>query len=302
MTIQKLILRFVMVKNKIRIDGRAPLYCRLTYKERRKQFSTGLFVIPKEWNSKKQVISPVNSQNQFSNTQIDLIKADLNQSFLLLQVKKGNFDVDDIYLQYKGESTKEDKTLLEVFQMHNSKMESLIDRDYSRSTYRKFIEANNHIKNFITYQYKKQDYLLSDLSLKFIQDLDYYLKYVKNQKQITINKCIQRLRKIVKLAIGSGYLVTDPFLLYRPKKVVSQVVFLNEDELIRLEKYEFTLSRLNNVRDLFIFCCYTGLAYAEMKALKSEHIKTGFDRGNGLVCIDRKQEGVLMFPYFQRLK
>lgn len=95
-----------MIKNKIRADGRAPLFCRLTYKEKRKQFSIGLFVIPEEWNSKKQEISSINRHNTLSNTQIDLVKSDLSQSFLILQVKRANFDVDDIYLQYKGENIK----------------------------------------------------------------------------------------------------------------------------------------------------------------------------------------------------
>jgi integrase len=291
-----------MIKNKIRTDGRAPLFCRLTYKEKRKQFSIGLFVIPEEWNSKKQEISSINRHNTLSNTQIDLVKSDLSQSFLILKVKRANFDVDDIYLQYRGESIKTDKSLLQVFDLHNDRMKKLIGVEYSKATYSKFVEAKNHLRNFIKLEYKKQDYLLSDLTLKFIQDFDYYLKSVKNQKQITINKSIQRLRKIVKLALASGYLITDPFLLFRPKKVINQVVFLSQEELNKLEDYQFHISKHTKVRDLFVFCCYTGLAYAEMRALKSEHIKIGFDKGQWISMYRKKTGRSINIPLLPTAK
>ncbi len=302
MIIHKLIVRFVMIKNKIRTDGRAPLLCRLTYKEKRRQFSLGIFVFSDEWNNKKQEIAPINKQNTHFNTQIDLVKSDLIQSFLILKVKKANFDVDDIFLQYKGESIKTDKSLLQVFDLHNDRMKKLIGVEYSKATYSKFIEAKNHLRNFIKLEYKKQDYLLSDLTLKFIQDFDYYLKSVKNQKQITINKSIQRLRKIVKLALASGYLITDPFLLYRPKKVLSQVIFLSQEELNKLKNYEFVLSRHTKVRDLFVFCCYTGLAYAEMRALKSEHIKIGFDKAQWISMYRQKTGRSINIPLLPTAK
>lgn len=291
-----------MIKNKIRADGRAPLFCRLTYKEKRKQFSIGLFVIPEEWNSKKQEISSINRHNTLSNTQIDLVKSDLSQSFLILKVKRANFDVDDIYLQYRGESIKTDKSLLQVFDLHNDRMKNLIGVEFSKATYSKFVEAKNHLRNFIKLEYKKQDYLLSDLTLKFIQDFDYYLKSVKNQKQITINKSIQRLRKIVKLALASGYLITDPFLLFRPKKVINQVVFLSQEELNKLENFEFHISKHTKVRDLFVFCCYTGLAYAEMRALKSEHIKIGFDKGQWISMYRKKTGRSINIPLLPTAK
>ena len=135
---------------------------------KRKQFSLGIFVFPNEWNSKKQEIAPINEQNTNFNTKIDLVKLDLCQSFLILKVKRANFYVDDIFLQYKGESIKTDKSLLQVFILHNERMKKLISIKYSIATYSKFIEAKNHLRNFIKLKYKKQDYLLSDLILKFI--------------------------------------------------------------------------------------------------------------------------------------
>lgn len=250
---------FVISKTRINKKGLVPIICRVTYYNKRKPFSTGLFINPNLWDSKRQLAIP-KEENKLLNTQLSLIKNNLNQAFLLLQINKQNFDVNDIFLQYKGENTTDNKTLMEVFELHNSRMEKLIGVSYAKSTYNKFIEAKKHVFSFLKFQYKKNDILLSDLKLKFINDFDFYLKSEKNQKQITINKNIQRLRKIIKLALAEEYLVTDPFILYKPEKVITNIVFLSVEELQILEDYQFTQLRLQQVKDWFVFSCYTGLA------------------------------------------
>src|SRR5690554_7515189 len=91
---------------------------------------------------------------------------------------------------------------MEVFELHNSKMKSLVGTEYTSSTYSKFTEAKKHTESFLYYQYKKSNILLEKIELKFLQDFDFYLKTEKNFKQITINKSIQRVRKIIRLAIN----------------------------------------------------------------------------------------------------
>lgn len=292
----KIRIRFISDKSKINKKCECPIKCRITFNKIRREFSTGLFINPKYWNSKQQRVEPPNENFNFTNIQLSLIKSNLNQAFLLLQIQKVIFDVDDIYLQYKGENIKNEKTVSEVFEMHNTKMNKLVGSEYSKATYSKFVEAKNHTLNFIKFQYKKKDFLLADLSLKFLQDFDFYLKSEKNQKQITVNKSIQRLRKIVKLALAEGFIITDPFILYRPKKVITNVVFLTQEELKNLERHIFSQVRLQQVKDMFVFCCYTGLAYAEMKALENKHITDGFDGCKWIKMYRQKTGGVINIP------
>ncbi len=171
----KLSILFVLDKVNTNLKGTAPLRCRITYLKKRKIFSVGLFINPKYWYSKYQKAKPPNKENDFINTQLSLIKQKINQAFLYLQVNDEVFDVEDIYLQYKGESTKTHKTLLEVFELHNNRMEKLIDVEYTKSTYSKFIEAKKHTANFIKYQHKKNDILLESLNMNFLADFDFYL-------------------------------------------------------------------------------------------------------------------------------
>lgn len=100
----KLNILFVLDKVNTNSKGIAPLRCRVTYLQERKVFSIGLFINPNNWDSKKQLAKPPNEENNFINTQLSLIKNDINQAFLFLQVKEEKFDVNDIYTQYKGET------------------------------------------------------------------------------------------------------------------------------------------------------------------------------------------------------
>ena len=301
MKINKLTVLLVLKKNRLNEKGECPIRCRITYYKNRREFSTGFFIKPEYWNSKKQKAFFPNDNN-YINNQLSLIKQEINQAFLFLQVNSKSFDVNDVYLQFKGETTKENKTLLEVFIMHNNRVKVLIGKEYSKATYHKFQEAKMHVESFLKSTYKKNDILLSSIKLNFLNDFDFYLKSVKNHKQITINKSIQRVRKIIKLALAEGFLASDPFILYKPKRVVKTIVFLTTEELKSLEVFCFKQPRLQLVKDLFIFCCYTGLAYQEMSVLDKSHIRIGFDGNEWIEMYRQKTKSHLSIPLLPKAK
>ena len=292
---KKLTILFLLETTKINKKGLCPLKCRITFLQRRKQFATGLFINPDHWNSKKQIAIIPNDEN-YLNNQLNLMKQQVNQAFLFLQVNSKNFDAGDVYLQFKGESTKENKTLLEAFILHNNRMKKLIGLEYTKSTFHKFKEAKMHVGNFLKSSYKKSDILLEAIKSNFLNDFDFYLKTEKNHQQITINKSIQRVQKIVKLAVAEGFLKKDPFMLFRPKRVELKVIFLTDEELKTLENYTFSQLRLQQVQDMFIFCCYTGLAYQEMSALTAQHIKIGFDGNLWIEMYRQKTNSKMAVP------
>ena len=301
MNINKLIILFFLQKNRMNKKGHCPIRCRITYTKKRKEFSTGLFINPDYWSSKKQKAF-IPDDNNFLNNQLSLIKQQINQAFLFLQVNNESFDVNDIYMQFKGESIKENKTLLEVFRIHNNRMEKLIGKEYTKSTFQKFKEAKMHVENFLKFTYKRNDILLKSVKSNFLNDFDFYLKSEKNHKQITINKSIQRVRKIIKLAISESFIIKDPFLLYKPKRVVKNIVYLTVEELKLLEEYSFKQNRLQQVKDMFIFCCYTGLAYQEMSSLKPNHIVIGFDGNEWIEMYRLKTKSNISVPLLPKAK
>lgn len=286
----KISILYLLQKNRTNQQGNCPIRCRITYFSKRKIFSTGLFINPDFWNSKKQKAFPPNQENNYINSQLSLISQKIKKAFLLLQVQEKDFDVNDVYQIYKGKNTKNNKSFLEVMELHNSRIEKLVGIEYAPKYYQKWKGMHTLLSGFIKKTYNRSDFLLGKLTLKFLDDMDFYMKSEKNHKQITINKCIQRVRQVVRYAISEGYLEKDPFILYKPKRYKKEVVYLTKEELELVEKHKFAQMRLEQVRDMFIFCCYTGLAYAEMSNLKSKHIVTGFD-GKEWIKMHRKKTG-----------
>ena len=291
---------FYIRRNKINSNNQCPLTCRITLDCGRKEFSTGLFINPDKWNASKQKAFPSNTDHNQLNTQLSLIKQEINQAFLMLQVQQEVFDVEDIYLKYKGEDIKTEKTLLEVYTLHNDRMKKLVGIEYSDATHKKFEESRNHVKSFIKHNTQKSNILLEKLNMKFLNDFDYYLKVEKKLKQVTINKHIERLRKIIKLALAEGFLERDPFLLFKQKQVILQVVYLDTQELKVLEEHQFKQVRLQQVADMFIFCCYTGLPYQEMATLKKENLIDGFDGRKWINIYRQKTKKHLRVPLLSK--
>lgn len=255
--------------------GKCPIRCRITHNKKRKEFSTGLFVAPNKWNSRQQEVKPpdINSIN----SQLSLIKTQINQAFLLLQVNQINFNVDDIFRQYKGENVRADVGVIEAYNLFLKYLKKLIDKELNEDTYNKYVTYGRHLKSFIKWKYKTSDKKLSNLKGSFIDHYEYYLKTEKNFAQITLNKVIQRFRRSIKYAIAEDYLDKDPFMLYKARRVKKEVVYLSQEELQKLENQDFEFKRVQQIKDMFVFCCYTGLAFKEMIRLTRNDVVMEFD-------------------------
>lgn len=287
MNTYRLTLRFVIAKNRTRNDGSAPLLCRLTYIEMRKQFATGIFINPKNWDSKRQLTKPPNDENTYINNQLSLIKNKINQAFLLLQVKEEPFDVNDIYNQYAGKTLAKEYGIIEYYQIYLERLKKLVGIEIKQQTWDKFSYIKEDVSDFIKDYYKKSDMKLRDLDFNFISEFEYYSKTKLEHKQVTINKALQRLKKVVKQSVINGYLAKNPFEEHKPKKVYPKIIFLTQTELDKLENYNFQSEAFNKVKDSYLFCCYTGLAYREMFELKKDDLIT---KPDGTIWIFKKRE------------
>lgn len=287
---------FLLDKIKTNRQGNAPIRCRITFNGIRKVFSTGLHLNPNHWHSKLQLAKPPNIENTFINNELSLIKNKINQVFLLLQIQENTFTAEDIYNQFKGKPQIKNKSLVEYYDEYLLMYKKLIGIEIKLATWNKFNYILNDLKDFIKWKFNQKDMLLKDLDYSFIIDFEYYLKTEKHQKQVTVNKALQRLKKIVKSAVINKHLDSFPFEEHKAKRVVTNVVYLTTEELRELENYNFSQSRLKQIRDLFIFCCYTGLAYLEMSKLEIKHITTGFDNNKWIQMEREKTQKQISIP------
>ncbi|SEQ20656.1 site-specific integrase [Epilithonimonas lactis] len=283
----KLSILFLLRRNKINSRGLCPIECRITLDKQRKPFSTGIFINPKNWDSNKQLTRPPNEENNNTNNQLSLIKNKINQAFLFLQVKDEPFDASDIYNQYAGKTTTKEYALIEYYKIYLDRLQKLVGLEIKQATWNKFNYIKEDVSEFIKSHYKKPDVKLKNLDFNFISEFEYYCKTELKHKQITINKSLQRLKKVIKQSVINGYLDKNPFEEHSPKKVYSKIVFLTQEELDRLENHTFQSDPLNRVKDCYIFCCYTGLAYREMFELRKDDLIT---KPDGITWIYQKRE------------
>lgn len=296
MTTLKLYIRFILVSNRKNRRGLCPINCRITFNKARKDFSTGSFIDPNHWNSKKQKLLETSDQYETINLQLSLIKNKISKAFLVLQVKEIDFDVNDIYNHYKGKPIKREMGIMEIFDLHNERMLKLVGKEIVMATYTRYLLVKRHLKSFVYWKFKASNRPLKSLNLNFVAELEYYLKTEKNMQQITLNKIIQRFRKVIKLAIGNDYLSKDPFILYKVKTVKKEIVFLSSNELNRLEKKTFDIERLQIIKDCFIFCCYSGLAFKEMSNLRKDNIEKGNDGFSWIKITRQKTNKTVSIP------
>ncbi|EIA08675.1 site-specific integrase [Flavobacterium frigoris] len=293
---EKITILYIINTAKTNQRGLCALNCRITLNKKRKQFNTGLLVNPKYWESKLQKVTILEPNHKYINAQLERIEVKIYNIALVFQLQGIPCKLDNIFNEYKGIPIRKEEYILSCYRKYVSRIQKLVGIEIKQNTYEKFVYVGYHLEAFIKWQFKKSDYPLKELSLRFLDDFDYYLKTEKSIKQITINKIIQRLRTPIKQAISEGYLDRDPFILYKSKKFHKEVIFLTTEELKIIEESTFTPQRLGIIQDLFIFCCYTGLAYNEMAHLKIKNIQIGFDNMNWIQMKREKTQRQISIP------
>ncbi|MBS7232635.1 site-specific integrase [Flavobacterium psychroterrae] len=178
--------------------------------------------------------------------------------------------------------------VLEEFQKHNDEMQALLGKGYAKGTLDRFTITKNHLTAFIKFKLKKNDLEFADLNLEFVKDFEFYLRTVRDCSNNTTLKYIANFKKIVIRAIDKEIITKDPFKNFKGRKTKLVKKPLTAQELYELESHYFTTDRLNVVRDVFVFQCYTGLAYIDAYQLKRTDIKKGID-GNLWIMSERQK-------------
>lgn len=277
--IRRICISFFRWKSRSNPKGEAPIYCRLTQDKIRRQFSTGHYVLAKEWDSEKQRV-----RSKFKQRRIDLINEDLDMIYNKLYnleskliVEGADNIVEAVYNIYMDKDTSVN-FFIQLFQKRYevaSKMEGI---KFAKYTLWKFRHIMEQTQEYIKCRYGQEDIPLLKIDTSFVLGFEEYLLLEKKLAPITVNKVLQRVKQIIQYGIKCNYIKVDPFVEYKPLKTEKELVFLTEEELNMLENYQFAQEKLGKVRDLYLFSVYTGLAYHEAFTLQRKHIVKGFDK------------------------
>jgi site-specific recombinase XerD len=269
-------LLFYLKKPKNYISGDAPIYIRITVKGKRSEVSTGRSCEPKRWSVKAGRVSGSKEDAKKLNCYLDDLRSKVYESHQSLTVSNEIITADSIKNKFLGK-TNGNHTLMEAVMDHNDKMKSLIGKDYVQGTMNRFLVLGRHLETFIKSKYDCRDVDVKTVDQTFIDDFDFYLRSKKNCSNNYVVKNIKNLGKILRICLMKGWIPTDPLFYYKGKTKVVNRHYLTDDDIKKIQSKEFSTERLDQVRDVFLFCCFTGLAYVDVFNLRPINVKKGND-------------------------
>lgn len=276
-------------KAKMNKKGEVPIYARVTVNGKRAEIATGEKISPERWSSKSGSVKGNREDARMINSTLDRINLKIKSIYNTLLEKEAYITSDLIKEIYLGKKEKE-YTLLEVFRQHNEQMRAQVGKEYALGTYKRYETSFMLTQEFLKYQYKLTDIKLSELRFRFITDYEFYLKTVRNNNHNTTIKYLRNFKKIIHLAVANDWLDKYPFLAHKATIKEVKRDFLTQEELDRVAQKQFATERLNMVKDTFVFCCYTGLAYVDVAKLTPNNISVGID-GERWLFVDRTKTG-----------
>lgn len=263
-------------KSRINKQGKADLFLRITVDSKRAEFSIKRKVSPEKWCSNKGRLKGFSAKSKSLNHYIDELETKAYNIHSKLVIKKKPFSAETIKNKIIDTETVQ-KTLLEVYDEHNVQIEQLLGIEYSYGAYRRHIRTRNHLANFMEKEYKLKDLFIREVDLKFINRFHHFLKTRKIGNQNTITKYVVNFKKIMRIAVANNWVNKDPFYHWKAKWKKVERDILTDLELRSLIEQKFDIPRLEQIRDIFVFSCFTGLAYVDVKKLSSNHIVLGLD-------------------------
>ncbi len=261
---------FVTHKSKIDENNYVPIFMRLTLNGRRTEISMKKKVLLASWNKPSQSIKRSDKYFKITNDFLLLKKSEALNCYNLMLSGNEKFDVLDVRRRILGETN--DKTLMYAVDFHNEQMKSLVGSDYAIGTYKRYVVTRKKVKAFIKAEYKSDDILICRVDSVFMECFLHYLKTNDKQMISTATKYVKNLKKILKLAYKYKWMKKVPEINLSLNGQKRNIKYLTAEELKSMEAKHFTIERLEKVRDIFLFCCYTGLAYSDVEKITMDNL------------------------------
>ncbi|WP_321321032.1 site-specific integrase [Labilibaculum sp.] len=278
---------FVIRKSKSKSNLESPIYIRISVENERVEISTGRSISSEDWNNKAGKANARKKGGVQLNKFLDVLKNNIFDHHTEMIKNSELVTAKKLKLRFLGKD-EEQRSLLQVFEYHNKQMHALIGITFAKATTKRYDTTLDHIRNFLKHQYKINDIPLRQIKYSFITDLEHYFKTVRKCNHNSSLKYIKNFRKVINLALKNEWLDKDPFAKYQAKLVEVKREFITKEELQRLENLKIKIKRLDMVRDMFVFACYSGLAYIDISNLTTDNIRIGID-GYQWIIMEREK-------------
>lgn len=287
---------FYARQSRAKADGQAPIFMRVKLGIDYFDTNTKIFIAPKQWSSELGKAKGNQEQAKFTNSLLESFRTKVLDIQRQLMLEKKLIRIDVIKNIWFGVSTERPRRLMEIFEHHNTQMKELIGKEFSPLTYERYVTSKRHTQEFLKWKLKVTDIDINELNYEFITDYEFWLKSIRNCDHNTSMKYLSNFKKIVNICLKNGWLLRNPFFGFKMTKREIERPYLTIDELTRISSKTFIAPRINQIRDIFLFSCYTGLAYADVKKLSRSEISVGIDGDKWIFTHRQKTESATRLP------
>ncbi len=239
-----------------------------------------------KWNQKLGRATGTKEEVRILNAYLDAIQGNIFSIQKEYVLRNEPVTADQIRSRILHKIEEKRHGLLEVYKYHNLQFEKLVGLEYSEGTLKKFKSAFKSLQAFIEWKYGKPEVYLHQVDHKFITEYEFYLKSIQKLQHNSAMGNMKKLKKIIRQCVANDWLDKDPFKAYKITSRETNRDFLLKNELESLMKKKIHVQRLDQVRDIFLFSCYTGLSYSDVMKLSSKEIAIGMD-GEQWIFINR---------------
>ena len=265
---------FFIRESKARRNGSVTIEAMITVNGERCSFSTGKQVAIEKWDKNKQQVRGKDEETVSLNNYLKAVKAKLYGKEAELLDRGFVITAQLLYDAYFDKvACLKERSLLSVLEEHNAERKAMVGKTVAPATYWVFEYTGRLLKEFILKKYNREDLYLRELNIGFIQGFHSFLLGEKKMGQNSSTKHLKFLKKLLNLAVSNSYISNNPVNAYKIERIPVETDFLDEEELRKIINFDTPISRFEKARDFFLFGCFTGLSYIDIKTLAPEHFE-----------------------------
>lgn len=275
----------------------APIYARVTVDGKRAEISLKRQTKVTYWDTKSKKTTSRTPEGKELNAYLDQVKSKLLLCYKQLTSDFELVTANSIKARFVGQDEKY-KTLMDLVAYHNENMAGVL----RQGTLKNYYTTKNYLKRFLVNKKKTTDIYLKHLKYSFIIDFEQYLRKgpsLQNANPLNNNgimKHLERLRKLMNFAMDLEWLDKNPFARYKLKFNKHKKEFLSKEELEIFKEATILDRGHQNVLDVFLFACYTGLSYTDVRNLNEDNITRGIDGNYWIFTQREKNEQPVKIP------
>ncbi len=272
----KIKISFWLYKAKKNQKNLVPIYLRVWNNYDYFTRSTGLFAKQADWEKKTQRIKGTTPDAASINSQLEGLRHKVIDIINQLTIKGKPFDIELVKKYLEGDHQQQ-MTLMKAYTDHLKMMNRMLGKEYTKSTIIKYNNTKLRLTQYLKFKFKRKDIFLYELNYDFMKGFEIFLRERFDNSTTTCYKHWQRFTRILNLARQKGYMDLHPFPEYKIRQPKKKIEYLTQEEVDRIKDTDYKIKRLNTIRDIFVFCIYSGLAYAEVEKLSVDDLTIGGD-------------------------